>query len=118
MKMVQRYEAFDGTEFKTMRECVLYEKEAWRALEYITERIVFLDEDDGEIDMFYSTIQEGLEKIDKAYQDCTYIEVLKTCDDDKPFAFIYNQLGVDLPKEVGRYEYLVSRSVGEWVKVE
>lgn len=118
MKMVQRYEAFDGTEFKTMRECVLYEKEAWRALEYITDRVVFLDENDDEIDMFYSTIGEGIEKIENAYQDCTYIEVLKTCDDTTPFEFIYKHLYIYLPEEVGRYEYKETPCTGEWVKVK
>ena len=117
MREVTTYYAFDDTEFDVREECIEYES---KGRDYCCEFIKaydFYDKDKQHIDIPATDADRMLSDIEEAYSKSEYVRVYDLLDD--ALEFIYQQLGLDLPHEVGYFKYdFYGKHGGGWYKVD
>ena len=102
------YVAYDDTEFDTEEECVQYEEEAQRVMDFLLDNVLCYTPDGKLLNFDGQDLEEQLLRFDNAFAITTVVEVREEVPQEV-HDFMYRYLGfTDFEKELrapGKYVY-------------
>ena len=108
MKERITYVAYDDTEFDTEEECVQYEEEAHRVMDFLYENVFCYTAKGAPLDFNGQDLEEQLLRFDNAFSLATIVEIREKVP-QKVHDFMYRFLGfTDFKEELrlpGKYVY-------------